>query len=565
MFLMAHNFNDVKFSAEISKRMLKSSFSVAVFLKLAEHYTVKYMSSDGQEIESAYLAVKMVGVEKESLWLGYKVKEVLGGDKVEIDVTELLWIYIDCTVLKKQIRVNKLEEYSLASILKNSDKELPIKIGETAKNIDYHTRCINMLNNTINEIYSKARIHSFLKMLTHFSVYEYDFLKSEYADEDQHEDGKFVLKTRFVPLNIKLDKGKNQTAISIYINSLKDGTKHVGLWLVVPVQENGFLDADKMAFVAGLSSKNISVNSTASTSSQIEVKYLPKDVLTAKDEDGGLESWINGIFDKFGISKFVASSNIKDFIDKFEKSKDLVGQEVVENIYFSNIDKFQNNTIKFSDSQSKEAKLITKTVKQVHEKLTVDENTIADMHVVDNSSPSVQSTDLVVETSEKTADVDVKNDDNNVINTVVDSLGVDEQAVTQYTESNSTQKSESKELVESIIKESIDEDGYWSFKKVGDVLVFEHTLLHCQISFSIKQMLEISNKIFNEMLQLSIDPYTIKDAFREVGHTFKEYGYKQVRKLITEVPDEVLNNYIDLENYYDLVETEKYDRSIKKG
>lgn len=61
---MAHNFNDVKFSAEISKRMLKSSFSVGVFLKLAENFTVKYMSPDGQEVESAYLAVKMVGVER---------------------------------------------------------------------------------------------------------------------------------------------------------------------------------------------------------------------------------------------------------------------------------------------------------------------------------------------------------------------------------------------------------------------------------------------------------------------------------------------------------------------
>lgn len=564
---MTHNFNDVKFSTEISKRILKSSFSVGVFLKLAENFTVKYMSPDGQEVESAYLAVKMVGVEKESLWLGYKVKEVLGGDKVEIDVTDLLWIYIDCTVLKKQIRVNKLEEYSLASILKNSDKELPIKIGETAKNIDYHTRCINQLNNTINDIYSKARIHSFLKMLTHFSVYEYDFLKSEYADEDQHENDKFVLKTRFVPLNIKLDKGKNQTAISIYINSLKDGTKHVGLWLVAPVRENGFLDADKISFVAGLSSKNISVNSTASTSTQIEVKYLPKDVLTVKDDDGDLETWLNGIFDKFGISKFVASSNIKDFVEKFEKSKDLLGQEVVESIYFSNIDKFENNSIKVSDAQAKEIKLITKAVKQVQEKAVVVQNNVADEQVVENESSNAEETNLVEEVVEQKVVevVEQKVDSNNATDLVIQSQNVDEQVVVQGVTSDSNTNSDSKDLVESIIKESIDEDGYWSFKKVGDGLVFEHTLLHCQISFSIKQMLEVSNKIFNEMLQLSIDPYTIKDAFSEVGHTFKEYGYKQVRKLITEVPDEVLNNYIDLENYYDLVEAEKYDRSIKKG
>lgn len=562
MFLMAHNFNDVKFSAEISKRILKSSFSVGVFLKLAENFTVKYMSPDGQEVESAYLAVKMVGVEKESLWLGYKVKEVLGGDKVEIDVTDLLWIYIDCTVLKKQIRVNKLEEYSLASILKNSDKELPIKIGETAKNIDYHTRCINQLNNTINDIYSKARIHSFLKMLTHFSVYEYDFLKSEYADEDQHEDDKFVLKTRFVPLNIKLDKGKNQTAISIYINSLKDGTKNVGLWLVAPVQENGFLDADKISFVTGLSSKNISVNSTASTSSQIEVKYLPKDVLVAKDDDADLETWLNGIFDKFGISKFVASSNIKDFVEKFEKSKDLLAQEVVESIYFSNIDKFENNSIKISDAQAKEIKLIAKAVKQVQEKPAVVQSTIVDEQVKPNESSNSQTAVLVEDVVET---VEPKADENNSRDLIIESRNLNEKAAGQDITHDSNTNSDSKDLVESIIKESIDEDGYWSFKKVGDNLVFEHTLLHCQISFSIKQMLEVSNKIFNEMLQLSIDPYTIKDAFREVGHTFKEYGYKQVRKLITEVPDEVLNNYIDLENYYDLVETEKYDRSIKKG
>lgn len=564
---MAHNFNDVKFSAEISKRMLKSSFSVGVFLKLAENFTVKYMSPDGQEVESSYLAVKMVGVEKESLWLGYKVKEVLGGNKVEIDVTDLLWIYIDCTILKKQIRVNKLEEFSIASILKNSDKELPIKIGETAKNIDYHTRCINMLNNTINEIYSKARIHSFLKMLTHFSVYEYDFLKSEYADEDQHEDGKFVLKTRFVPLNIKLDKGKNQTAISIYINSLKDGAKHVGLWLVVPVQENGFLDADKISFVAGLSSKNINVNSTASTSSQIEIKHLPKEVLTTKDDDGDLESWINGIFDKFGISKFVASSNIKDFVDKFEKSKELVSQEIVENIYFSNIDKFENNSIKLTDFQAKEAKLVSKTIKQLQGKTVVVQSAISDddksdKEIVDEKSVTQESADLVVEDVEQIKEV---KDDKFATNAVAGSSSLNGQVVQENTVSISTAKAESKDLIESIIKESIDEDGYWSFKKVGDSLVFEHTLLHCQISFSIKQMLDISNKVFNEMLQLSIDPYTIVDAFREVGHEFKKYAYKQVRKLITEVPDEVLNNYIDLENYYDLVETEKYDRSIKKG
>lgn len=562
MFLMAHSFNDVKFSTEISKRTVKNSFSVGVFLKSAENFIVKYVGSDGQEIESTYLAVKMIGVVKESLWLGYKVKEVLGGEKVEIDVTNLLWIYIDSTILKKQIRVNKLEEYSVASILRNSDKELPIKIGETAKNIDYHTRCIKQLNNTINDIYSKARVHSFLKMLTHFSVYEYDFLKSEYADESTQDVSKFILKTRFVPLNINLEKDKAHNAVSIYINSLKDGTKHVGLWLVAPVQDNGFLDADKLAFVSGLSSKNISVNSTASTSNQVEVKYLPKDILSKKDDDGGLEEWLSQIFDKFGVSKFVASSNIKDFVEKFEKSKDLLAQEIVESVYFSNIESFAGNSVKFTDIQAKEAKLIEKPVKQTQTKtnntaVEVSEDGGNNVQIVDSSA----QLDKVVIVNPTTEKVEVVTDNSTSDNTHAQIALADEAIGNVIKDA----KDDKDDLFGHIIKESIDEDGYWSFKKINDQLLFEHTLLHCQISFSVSSMLDHSNKIFNEMLQLSIDPYTIKDAFDSVGHQFKQYSYKQVRKLITEVPDEVLDNYIDLENYYDLVEAEKHDRSIKKG
>lgn len=562
MFLMAHSFNDVKFSTEISKRTIKNSFSVGVFLKSAENFIVKYVGSDGQEIESTYLAVKMIGVVKESLWLGYKVKEVLGGEKVEIDVTDLLWIYIDSTILKKQIRVNKLEEYSVASILRNSDKELPVRIGETAKNIDYHTRCIKQLNNTVNDIYSKARVHSFLKMLTHFSVYEYDFLKSEYADESTHDTSKFILKTRFVPLNIKIEKNKTQNAVSIYINSLKDGAKHVGLWLVAPVQDNGFLDADKLAFVLGVSSKNISVNSTASTSNQIEVKYLPKDVLSTKDNDAGLIEWLSQIFDKFGVSKFVASSNIKDFVEKFEKSKDLLAQEIVESVYFSNIDAFAGNTVKFTDAQTQEIKLIEKLVKQTQ---TKSHNTAIEASEYEGNNiqivePSAQLDKVVVD-NPKTEQVEVATN-----NTTYDNAHAPIALVGEASDHVVNDTKDGKDdLFGHIIKESIDEDGYWSFKKVNDQLLFEHTLLHCQISFSVSNMLNHSNRIFNEMLQLSIDPYTIKDAFDFVGHQFKQYSYKQVRKLIAEVPDEVLNNYIDLENYYDLVEAEKYDRSIKKG
>ena len=559
---MAHSFNDVKFATEISKRTVKNSFSVGVFLNTAENFIVKYVGSDGQEIETTYLAVKMIGVAKESLWLGYKVKEVLGGEKVEIDVTSLLWIYIDSTILKKQIRVNKLEEYSVASILRNSDKDLPIKIGETAKNIDYHTRCIKQLNNTINDIYSKARVHSFLKMLTHFSVYEYDFLKSEYADESTQDASKFILKTRFVPLNINLKENKTQNAVSIYINSLKDGAKHVGLWLVAPVKDNGFLDADKLAFVSGLSLKNISVNSTASTSNQIEVKYLPKDILSTKDNDGGLEEWLSQIFDKFGVSKFVASSNVKDFVEKFEKSKDLLAQEIIESVYFSNIESFAGNTVKFTDNQAKEVGLFEKPVKQIQTKpnntaVEVSEDEVNNVQIVDSSA----QLDKVVIASPTTEKTDVVAD-NSTSNNTYAQVGLANE-VSGHVLSDT--KDGKDHLFAHIIKESIDEDGYWSFKKVDDQLLFEHTLLHCQISFSVSNMLDHSNKIFNEMLQLSIDPYTIKDAFDFVGHKFKQYSYKQVRKLITEVPDEVLENYIDLENYYDLVEAEKHDRSIKKG
>lgn len=555
--LMPRNFNDLEFANVISKRTITNSFSVALFSKGAECFTVKYISDEGGEVENTYLAVKMIGIEKESLWLGYKVKNAIGEEKVEIDITKLLWIYIDSTILKKQIRVNQIQEFSVATLC-NENSGLPIKIGDNAKNIDYHARCIAQLNNSINDLYSKARIHSYLKMLSNFAIYEYDFLKSEYADENLRDSEDYVLKSRFMPLIIKNDKlPKPVNGISVFINSLKDGNKHVGLWICAPLDDNGFINLDKISLVAGLSSRNISVNTSPASSGQLEVKPISKEVLESK-EDSDLAEWVSGICDKFKVSKFVASTNVKDFVEKFDKSKDLFSEEFVSNVYFTNIEEFANNLISLSDAQAKDVKILVKPIKVKNVSNSVEkkpsEINIDQDQVDEVGSKTLTTTEATTETVNVTPTIPQSE-------TIVNDIGSTE-------ENDSTKESSvsNTPVVDEILKESVDVDGYWDVVlNTNEELVFKHTLMHCSVTFLKQDMLSVPNKIYNEMLSLSIDPYTVKDAFENIGYKFKQYGYVQVRKLISEVDDEILDNYIGLENYYDLVQAEKYNRSLKKG
>lgn len=462
-----------------------------------------------EKANSTYLLYKDVVDAEDSFWFGYKV---VNEQTLEIDITKPLWLHINATITKKKIVINDVKEIPFTDLLSvKAYKDIPIDYASERKNLELTQRCIFSITNNISELYVKSRIHSYLKVLAAFARIEYDFNKSEVysSDEEQLANGAICLKSRYMPVMLMVGQDKIPS-ISTFLDNLKLGKINLGVWYCSPLK-NGHIDTSNGFFAIAQAAKPLNVNSILSDEYGVEVyKYdVFSDLVEGDKSDlySKIQVWLSDYLKALNLKVLDTDAEVTQILGKIEKHKDLFTNEVIKNIYFTNLEN--------------ENKTQILTIREDLLDISVNQPVLENANVeaiVFNDEQSIQQSDVL------------------------------DEKVMAYKPT-------------SLLEEFL--EGF-DFNIQGDLITFTAVDKTYSIEFSKKEAIKNPNRIFNETLELRIDPFTVAQMFEQIGVTFKKYTYSEARSLIAQVSDEDLSKYKGFENYLSLVRLEIAKRTKSK-
>lgn len=499
--------HSAEFFEEVSTRFVKVVIQTHI---LAKGFQFIRIENQGEEKDGLYLLYKDIVIDNNSFWVGYKVVDE---ENNKINFNKPIWVHFNVDLSKKKPKIISVEIIPIANFVGAKNyQQIDINLEADDGKLELIKRGLFSVSKNITEFYTKARFNSYIKVITQFVNFDYDFEKSEVFGNEQeaNEGGELLLKTRYMPILFKTKAG-NISGIAVFIENIKFANRNMGVWYCAPLKDER-IDTKQGFLASAISSKSLNVNTVLND--KLEPSFCGYDIQEDMSSDTNfllnvaIRDWLQVNIEKLKISNLDIENEINQAFNKIEKQKDIFMSNVIDNIYFKALEKGKEVPIlKISEG------LIEYSRK---EPVKIGVETPAIPETAETSSAPIEAT----------------NDESLVIFSEV-----------------------------SLIDEFTEGFNY-SFSK-GKV-VFKAKDSACEITVSKGDVENNSNQVFNELLRLRIDPFVVLQMFKEAGVVFKQYSYTDLKNMLENASEEDLKKYIGFENYFAAVRAEQNKRKKQK-
>lgn len=506
---MFKNFESPEFAVEISSRFGRVVITTHILQNELQFVRLPKNKVQGTGL---YLLYKDVVDGEHSFWLGYEVIDEQG---LEINFGKPLWLHITSKQEKDHYKVQNIDVLYIADLQNlSSHNEVPVSYEDVNGALELTKRCIYSVTHNINDFYSKSRISSFIKVITGFVKFKYDFSRTEVfsTDEDMKTSQELCLKTRYMPINLNIGK-KTFGGVSVFVDNLKLGRTNCAVWYCAAL-EGSKVDTRNGFLALAETNKSLNVNNVPSSDSSFCGYDISEDFILGEKNvlNTKVQAWLSDAITSMKIKNIDVDSEIIKTFSKLDKQKDLFNENVLNNISFINLENFEKTPIiNLPD------KLINLSINPVE---TVDK--AEEWHVPSEQTP-VQ-------------DVNIQE------YLEVHQIPEQQQAITL-----------SEEFIEGCKYTIHDNQVQLTIDGYGAVIGYDKKLIQ-----------KNPNKAFCELINLRVDPFTLLQMFKEIGVVFNQYRYAELKEKIENASDDDLKRYLGFENYLGLVRKELYKRKNSK-
>lgn len=525
---MIKNFESPEFFDEVSGRFSKIVINTH-FLQNGFQFVqlpVEKISGTG-----VYLLYKDVVDGNHSLWLGYEVIDV---EKLEINFGKPLWLNIEVELQGSIPKIQNIDVMYITDLMNlRSHNEIPLNYEDETGTLELSKRAVYSVTHNILDLYAKSRIVSYLKVITSFVNFKYDFSKSEVfsTDEALAEINELCLKSRYMPVRLKNKNGEFD-GISVFIDNLKIGRINFAVWYAAPLKDNK-LDCANGFLALAESNKSLNVNNILNDefiakfcAYNIYDDYVVGEKIVLNNK---VQRWLSDTLSALKIKNIDIDAEIIKTFSKLEKQKDLFLEDILNNISFYNLENSTNTPI-----------------------LTIPDELIALSVVTKAEAPKLEDQDESDQAKESDA-TDGDEKDKVVDQTVVEV----QQPVVDDVELNELSNNNPVRLTEEFI------EGY-KYKVNKKAVEFKVDGFGFKLEYDRELMEKNPNKAFRELIKMRVDPFTLLQMFKDIGITFNQYSYSDVKEKISNASDEELETYSGFENYLGLVRIEMLKRKNPK-
>lgn len=502
-------FESPEFFDEVSNRFGKVVINTHI---LQSGFQFVRLPVDKVQGTGVFLLYKDVVDGVHSLWLGY---EVLDEEKLEINFGKPLWLHIESSHENRIAKVKEVNVIYMTDLIGlKSHNEVPINYVDTNGSLELTKRCLYNITKNIVDLYSKSRIISYIKVITSFVNFKYDFSKSELfsTDKDLAANKELCLKSRYMPMRLK-NNTQDADGVSVFIDNLKVGRVNFAVWYCAPLKQNK-LDCVNGFLSLAESNKSLNVNNILSD--EFDAKFCAYDIfndfvvgekIVLNDK---VQLWLSDTLHALKIKNIDVDGEIIKTFGKLEKQKDLFLEDILKNISFYNLEYSTNTPI-----------------------LTIPNDLIdlSDVTEIETPAPDLKQ-ELEVE------NVDQSSSENLHIG---EELG-------------------SKKIIP-LLEEFIEGYKYKINKKTVELSVDGFGF---KLEYDRELIEQSPNKVFWELIKMRVDPFTLLQMFKDMGIRFNQYTYSDVKEKIAKASDEELESYCGFENYLGLVRIELIRRKNPK-